>query len=264
MSQVIWPNDDKYDATILAAVAKHWSTPVGVYGRGVDTSWCAPFVAFAKAIIAHESQFNPRAFNGTGGDAARGGSYGLMQLSVLTSRAVGFAGAPDELLTPEVNIEYGVSYLADCYRQAATLAGAASAYNGGWRPESGYGRPLPGPDAKYANDAYVRAVMSNYARYVKAMGEVLSSTGATPGIAAYAKPILSVVGAAMAPAGTTSKSGIWTTIAGAAATVLGFLTSQDVLSILPPKVGAIVGAVGGLLTVFGIHLHISNSSSPTK
>lgn len=260
MSQVIWPGDDKYDATILAAVAKHWSTPVGVYGRGVDTAWCAPFVAFVKAVIGHESQFNPRAFNGTGGDAARGGSYGLMQLSVLTSRAVGFAGAPDELLTPEVNIEYGVSYLADCYRQAGILAGAASAYNGGWRPESGYGRPLPGPGEKYANDAYVRSVMSNYVRYVKAMGEVQSA----PTAPAYAKPTLSVAGAAMAPTSTTSKSGIWTTIAGAAATVLGFLTSQDVLSILPPKVGAIVGALGGLLTVFGIHLHISNSSSPTK
>jgi hypothetical protein len=47
---------------------------------------------------------------------------------------------------------------------------------------------------------------------------------------------------------------------GAIATVIGFLDTQSVLSILPTKVAAVVAAVGGLLAVFGVTLHTDQTA----
>jgi hypothetical protein len=111
-----------------------------------------------------------------------------MQILYGTARGVGYTGpfgnARDlsGLFDPVTNIEYGTAYLAEQYRKAAgSEAGAASAYNGGWRPQYGFGLPAtktvtlclvrdpagnclktrtvqPG---EYGNKPYVDAVLAN-------------------------------------------------------------------------------------------------------
>ena len=44
-------------------------------------------------------------------DARAGPYYGLMQILPETARTMGFAGAPEELLDPRVNLEYAGRYL---------------------------------------------------------------------------------------------------------------------------------------------------------
>lgn len=100
------------------------------------------------AIIQQESQGNPNAMNKTGGDAARGGSYGLMQVSYATAVGYGYAGQPAGLLDPTTNVTYGARYFMDCFAQAAgQLVGAFSCYNSG----STTGAPN-----------YAASVMANY------------------------------------------------------------------------------------------------------
>jgi soluble lytic murein transglycosylase-like protein len=84
------------------------------------------------AIIAQESGGDPNATNLTGGDALRGGSYGLMQMSLATAKGYGYTGTGTGLLDPRTNVDLGVRYLADCFAQAGgDLNGAAQAYNSG-------------------------------------------------------------------------------------------------------------------------------------
>lgn len=61
-----------------------------------------------RRVIARESGYNPAAFNHR--------FYGLMQITYVTARGMGYRGAPAGLLDPEVNLTYGVPYLANAYR----------------------------------------------------------------------------------------------------------------------------------------------------
>ncbi len=61
-------------------------------------------------LITKESGDNPAAFNRR--------FYGLMQITYATARSMGYRGAPRGLLDPEVNLTYGVPYLANAYRLA--------------------------------------------------------------------------------------------------------------------------------------------------
>lgn len=63
----------------------------------------------ADAIMAAESSYDPTTI---GAD----GEIGLMQLMPPTARMLGFTGTLDELAIPEVNIHYGVRYLAGAWR----------------------------------------------------------------------------------------------------------------------------------------------------
>lgn len=84
------------------------------------------------AIIDVESGGDPNAEELTGGDAARGGSYGLMQVSNKTAQGYGFSGDVSGLLDPTTNVTYGCKYFADCVSQAnGDLYGAWEAYNSG-------------------------------------------------------------------------------------------------------------------------------------
>ncbi len=56
-----------------------------------------------RRVIRRESGFNPAARNGP--------YYGLMQILPQTARTMGFRGAPEELLDPEVNLLYAGRYL---------------------------------------------------------------------------------------------------------------------------------------------------------
>jgi soluble lytic murein transglycosylase-like protein len=80
---------------------------------------------FADAIAEVESGYHPRAV-GTVGEV------GLMQVLPATARMLGFEGTVEELTTPEVNIHYGVTYLAQAWRLAGgDICTAAMKYRAG-------------------------------------------------------------------------------------------------------------------------------------
>ena len=64
----------------------------------------------AAAVVEIESQFNPR--------VANHGALGLMQIKPQTARGVGFSGPTSALYIPEVNLTFGIRYLAQAYRMA--------------------------------------------------------------------------------------------------------------------------------------------------
>jgi soluble lytic murein transglycosylase-like protein len=65
----------------------------------------------ADAVAEVESAYNPAA-------SGAAGEVGLMQVMPATARMLGFAGSNAELATPEVNVRYGVMYLAQAWRLA--------------------------------------------------------------------------------------------------------------------------------------------------
>lgn len=79
----------------------------------------------AEAVAHTESGFNPRV---VGAD----GEIGLMQVLPSTARMMGFSGTLAELATPETNIRYGVTYLAQAWRLAGgDLCTAVMKYRAG-------------------------------------------------------------------------------------------------------------------------------------
>lgn len=165
-----WRDQQKYAPEIHAAAKAHGLRP-----------------AFLWAIVAKESAFNPRAFRREPkiGDA----SYGLGQLLYGTAKTMGFRGQPDELFEVPTNLQYAAKYLASRLRLAGNEDGAASAYNGGWKPRLGFGRPATEPvtvclardqttgdcirrrnvrAGEFANQTYVNLVRE-YAGYFEAL-----------------------------------------------------------------------------------------------
>lgn len=65
----------------------------------------------AEAVMGVESGYNPARI---GAD----GEIGLMQVMPPTARMMGFSGTLAELAVPEVNIRYGVNYLAQAWGKA--------------------------------------------------------------------------------------------------------------------------------------------------
>jgi hypothetical protein len=180
-----WTHEEDFDALINAAADRH----------GVPA-------ALVRAIIGNESQFNPSAWRPE--PAIGDGSAGLMQILLGTAKGVGYGGPLGDrlqltgLFDPATNIEYGTAYLAQQYDMAnSDIRGAASAYNGGWRPSIGFGAPAdhamtitlardpvtgnpirtrqvkPG---EFSNQPYVDAVLSNYAYFTN---KEAASTGVT-------------------------------------------------------------------------------------
>ncbi|WP_082529126.1 transglycosylase SLT domain-containing protein [Bradyrhizobium sp. Leaf401] len=81
--------------------------------------------ALVDAVMAVESRYNP-------GVIGMDGEVGLMQVMLPTARMMGFAGTPAELATPEINVHYGVRYLAGAWRRAnGDLCTAAMKYRAG-------------------------------------------------------------------------------------------------------------------------------------
>lgn len=79
----------------------------------------------ADAVMAAESSYDPTT---VGAD----GEVGLMQLMPATARMLGFAGTLDELAIPEINIHYGVRYLAGAWRLGGRdICTAAMKYRAG-------------------------------------------------------------------------------------------------------------------------------------
>lgn len=65
----------------------------------------------ADAVAAIESGYDPSAIGGVG-------EVGLMQVRPSTAAMLGFSGHAAELTKPEINIRYGVTYLAQAWRLA--------------------------------------------------------------------------------------------------------------------------------------------------
>lgn len=81
--------------------------------------------ALVDAVMAVESRYNPAV-------VGMDGEVGLMQVMLPTARMMGFAGTPAELASPEVNVHYGVRYLAGAWRRAnGDLCTATMKYRAG-------------------------------------------------------------------------------------------------------------------------------------
>lgn len=140
-----------------------------------------------KAIIAQESRFNPRAERVEAAISDK--SVGLMQILYSTAKGEGYSGpigtaaALDGLYEPLTNITYGTSYLQSMLQYTGgNVAAAISAYNGGWRPDIGFGAVATRPMViclrrdsqgrcvetknvgvgQYSNQDYVNKVLQNY------------------------------------------------------------------------------------------------------
>ncbi len=79
----------------------------------------------AEAVMAVESGFDP-------GTIGSSGEIGRMQVLPSTARMLGFTGELTELAAPEINIHYGVTYLAQAWRLAGgDLCTAVMKYRAG-------------------------------------------------------------------------------------------------------------------------------------
>lgn len=94
-----------------------------------------------RAIIMVESGGDRHATAAAMGDKRRGGSYGLMQISLDTARALGYSGEAIGLYNAAINIDLGTQYLRDLLVQTDGVEDAAvSGYNAGLstvRPDDG-------------------------------------------------------------------------------------------------------------------------------
>jgi hypothetical protein len=118
--------------------------------------------AFAEAIIAHESQWQPGAYHFDGPDSVVNASYGLGQIEGVTAEGYGVAVtdiANGILYDPATNLGYTVRRLLEgLARQGYSMSLAAADYNEG-----------PGNVAAgYPDTAYVQAVLQNYQAYFTA------------------------------------------------------------------------------------------------
>lgn len=79
----------------------------------------------AHGVVMVESRYNAKA-------TGPGGYIGLMQIGYRTAKAMGYSGSRAGLYDPETNLDYGMRYLGEAYRQAGgNLCGAVSKYQGG-------------------------------------------------------------------------------------------------------------------------------------
>jgi soluble lytic murein transglycosylase-like protein len=79
----------------------------------------------ADSVMAVESGYNAGAIGGAG-------EIGLMQILPSTARMLGFTGTLAELAVPQINIRYGVTYLAKAWRLAGgDLCTAVMKYRAG-------------------------------------------------------------------------------------------------------------------------------------
>jgi soluble lytic murein transglycosylase-like protein len=173
-----WAGQDTYDAAFYAAARR-----------------CPQLtVPLLKGVTAHESGFNPRAFNPSDPPT---GAYGLMQMIEPTARALGYSGAMTGLYDPTRAVQLGADLLCENLARSGVVADSLSAYNGGWRNVFGFGSVLP--SGQYGNQAYVDSVLEKV-RYFESWER--QKAGATPG----ALPVV-IAGGAVLAAVLASRSG---------------------------------------------------------
>lgn len=84
-----------------------------------------------EAIVDIESSWNPSASNRTGGDEARGGAFGLTQLTLKTAQAFDGRVTPADLLDPEKHLVIAAKLMADNARRSRDPKDLASMWNSG-------------------------------------------------------------------------------------------------------------------------------------
>src|ERR1700692_1061044 len=67
--------------------------------------------ALVHRVIMRESRYQPRL-------VGRGGCIGVMQSKLAPARGLGYSGDAEGLRDPDINLTYGVKYLAGAYRAA--------------------------------------------------------------------------------------------------------------------------------------------------
>lgn len=184
-----WTNENTWNAAVQRASERY----------GVPT-------ALIKAIIGQESAFRPTAYRVEA--AIQDASIGLMQILYSTARGMGYTGPVGDvsqltgLYHPDTNIMFGTAFLdSQLNRSGGNIRDAISAYNGGWRPDLGFGRVAKTaltvclmrdttgkcirtravPVGEYANQPYVNAVMANY-QYFLDQEKMFKVSGTPPPI----------------------------------------------------------------------------------
>src|SRR5208282_1562511 len=101
----------------------------------------------ADAVVRIESTYKPNVSNG--------GALGLMQIKPGTARGLGFVGEEDELYRAETNVQFGMKYLAQVYREAGgDVCGTVMRYQSG-----AYTRHMNAANRAYCSKA--RAIMAS-------------------------------------------------------------------------------------------------------
>ena len=121
------PSVESGSAKPLAATAPDVA---GIRAILVEESRTAnlPF-EIADAVVHVESRYDPSVIGSVG-------EIGLMQVRPETAAMLGFKGSAIELAKPEINIHYGVTYLAEAWRLAnGDLCRALMKYRAGWGEE---------------------------------------------------------------------------------------------------------------------------------
>lgn len=163
----------------------------GIVERDLDAQASDVPAALVLAIMEAESSGTPGALRGEA--ALNDASIGLMQLLLATARKAGYTGPAGDraaltgLFDPATNIHYGIKHLTGLWNQLETVADVASAYNGGVRPEIGFGGVYTGTNpirvclernaekqcvrwqpvnyGEYGNPEYVNKVLDGVRRY---------------------------------------------------------------------------------------------------
>ena len=127
----------------------------------------------AEAVVFVESRYDSTV-------VGRVGEIGLMQVRPETAAMLGFKGTTAELSRPEINIHYGVTYLARAWRLAhGDLCRALMKYRAGHGEETMTPRSVI-----YCNRARNRLI---------AMNSPFATTGTTMAVAPDAEPARAVV-----------------------------------------------------------------------
>ncbi len=103
--------------------------------------------ALLKAVVKLESAWKVSAENQTGGDLARGGAYGLGQVTLKTAQAFEPSITPSQLLQPDTNLRLASKVLAEGMQKFGNADDAFAYYNSGkpfaLAPESTQTRYVP-------------------------------------------------------------------------------------------------------------------------
>lgn len=127
--------------------------------------------AFGMAIVEQESAFDTWAQATDPRDLARGGSRGLVQMSLKTAQSLGFAQDADQLFFPSVNLDL---FLKLCAANEPRLPAAIRATPGSEEWVKGMamlhnaGRYLTNPNDEVRK--YAQSVFNRYTKWSTLMG----------------------------------------------------------------------------------------------
>lgn len=136
-----------------------------VVRRAFETEGLPSF--WGMALARHESAFVPGAAATIGGDARRGGSFGLCQMSLSTAKSeLGYVGDGEGLKDPQLNCTLAARYIKILMARFKIddLPNVAAAYNSG--------RPLAKAPSG-TRTKYVPLVL-NYAKQYQTQQEMTS------------------------------------------------------------------------------------------